>query len=313
MMSSIPILDYSKYTSGDPDAIQEFSQELGSAFQNIGFASIKNHDIDNKLLERFYATARSFFDLPLHKKLEYHFPELHGQRGYTSFGVEHAKDNPFPDLKEFWHFGQKDDVAITEGFPINVAVQELPEFNEMGMKLYTEFLKTGINILRSVATFLSLDKDYFTPFVKPGNSILRPIHYPPVQNAEEGAIRAGAHEDINLITLLASADGKGLEVLNKAGEWVAVNNNSESLVINVGDMLDRLSNGVLRSTTHRVSLPTAVYAKHSRYSIPFFVHPVSNMSLNCLEHCIMSEGKKKYEDISAGEFLEQRLREIGLM
>lgn len=313
MMSSIPVLDYSKFTCGNPDAIREFSQELGAAFQNIGFASIKNHHIDKALLERFYNSTRGFFSLPLEEKLQYHFPELHGQRGYTSVGVEHAKNNPYPDLKEFWHFGQPDEIATTEGFPLNIVVKEVPEFNEAGMELYGEFLKTGINILRAVALFMGLNENYFTPLVETGNSILRPIHYPPVLNPQVGAIRAGAHEDINLITLLASADGKGLEVLNKSGEWVAVNNNQDSLVINVGDMLDRLTNGILRSTTHRVSLPTPEYALYSRYSIPFFVHPISNMSLNCLEHCVQAEGRKKYEDILAGDFLEQRLREIGLI
>ena len=237
-----------------------------------------------------------------------------GQRGYTSFGREKAKDSTVGDLKEFWHFGQQvtDGDAIKSQYPDNILSKEVPEFNEYGLESYRKLEDAGKQMLRAIALYLGLDEFYFDGKIHNGNSILRPIHYGPITTEPSTAVRAGAHEDINLITLLMGASADGLEILSKKGEWVAVTALPEQVVVNVGDMLQRLTNNRLKSTTHRVVNPPREQWGNSRYSIPFFLHPRGEMRLDCLESCVTDENPILYEPISAGEYLDERLREIGL-
>jgi isopenicillin N synthase-like dioxygenase len=261
-----------------------------------------------------YQEVKSFFELPLETKLKYEIPGLAGQRGYTSFGKEHAKDSNAGDLKEFWHFGQivEGDDPIKSEYPDNIWVDELPEFNKVGNKAYKDLENTGKFMLRAIALYLNLDEYYFDDKIHHGNSILRPIHYPPITSEPQSAVRAGQHEDINLITLLIGASAEGLQVLNKMNEWVNVTALPHHIVVNVGDMLQRLTNGKLKSTTHRVINPPREKWDTPRYSIPFFLHPRSEMRLDCLTGCIEEGETAKWSPISAGEYLDQRLAEIGL-
>ncbi|WP_442844897.1 isopenicillin N synthase family dioxygenase [Leeuwenhoekiella sp. H156] len=314
-MNNIPSVDLSDFLSSDPSKKQKFVNEIGRAYEEIGFVSLKNHFLDDNLVDDLYKEVKAFFDLPEDTKKAYEIEGLGGQRGYISFGKEHAKGKKEGDLKEFWHFGQdpEPDANLTEEYPENVHVKELEHFNETGMQAYRMLEKTGIYVLRALAIYIGLDEMYFDKWVKNGNSILRPIHYPPITEEPKGAVRAGAHGDINLITLLMGASAGGLQVLRKDGEWIDAIPNEDELVINVGDMLERHTNNKLRSTIHRVVNPPREEWDTPRYSIPFFMHPRSEMPLNCLEECIDAEHPKAYEDITAGEFLHQRLVEIGLI
>ena len=312
----IPSVDLADFLSDDSARREKFVKELGSAYEGIGFVAVKNHQISDELIDKLYATMKAFFSLPEGVKKKYNIPGIGGQRGYTPFGQEHAKGKTAGDLKEFWHFGQfvEDNDPIKEEYPENVKVNELPEFFEIGKEAYQTFEKTGSHLLRAIALHLGLEEEFFKPHIHNGNSILRPIHYPPITGeVEPGAVRAGAHEDINLITLLVGASADGLEVLNKKNEWVAVTEIENHIVVNVGDMLQRLTNNKLKSTTHRVVNPPKEKMGESRYSVPFFLHPRSDMPLNCLESCIDENNPKKYEDITAGGYLNERLREIGLI
>jgi isopenicillin N synthase-like dioxygenase len=246
--------------------------------------------------------------------LSYEKKELAGQRGYTSFGREHAKGFDAPDLKEFFQFGQtvEDNDPIKEEYPDNVTVEEVPQFTPTLFKAYRSFEKSGKALLQAIALYLGLDEHYFDDNVHNGNSILRAIHYPPILSEPKSAIRAEQHEDINLITLLVGASADGLQILTKQNEWVGVTSLPEQIVVNVGDMLQRLTNNKLRSTTHRVVNPPRELWGTSRFSIPFFLHPKSEMSLASLESCIDEKHPKAYEDATAGEYLDERLREIGL-
>ena len=246
--------------------------------------------------------------------MKYQRPELAGQRGYTSFGKEHAKGSMAGDLKEFWQFGQivSDNDFIKEEYPDNLWVDEVPGFNEVGIQAYRAFERSGSHLLRAIALYLKLPEDYFETKIHNGNSILRAIHYPPIQGDPKSALRAEQHEDINLITLLVGASADGLEVLSRQDEWVPVTALPGQIVVNVGDMLQRLTNDVLRSTTHRVVNPPRELWGTSRYSIPFFLHPRSDMKLDCLPQCVNFDNPRKYDNITAGEYLDERLVEIGL-
>lgn len=314
-MNNIPSVDLADFLSEDPKRKQKFVEEIGKAYEEIGFVSLKNHFLDDQLVDNLYSEVKSFFDLPLDVKEKYEIAGLGGQRGYISFGKEHAKGKKEGDLKEFWHFGQDvdEDANLPEPYPDNVEVEELDNFNETGMEAYRMLEKTGIYVLRALALYIGLDEFYFDKWIKNGNSILRPIHYPPIETEPKGAVRAGAHGDINLITLLMGASAGGLQVLRKDGEWIDAIPNEDELVINVGDMLERHTNNKLRSTIHRVANPPKEQWHTPRYSIPFFMHPRSDMKLNCLEECIDTDHPKAYLDITAGEFLHQRLVEIGLI
>lgn len=310
----IPSVDLADFLSDDLDRKQQFVDALGHAYENIGFVAIKGHFLSDELTAKLYSQVKAFFDLDESTKLKYEIEGLYGQRGYTSFGKEHAKGSSHGDLKEFWHFGQyvEDGDAIAEQYPDNVNVPELPAFNEAGKEAYQNLEKTGKYMLRAIALHLGLDELYFDDKIHNGNSILRPIHYPPITQEPDNAVRAGQHEDINLITLLMGASADGLQVLNKQNEWVSVTALPDQLVVNVGDMLQRLTNNRLKSTTHRVVNPPREQWGSSRFSIPFFLHPRSEMRLDCLPSCVSDENPKHYEDCSAGEYLDERLREIGL-
>lgn len=310
----IPCVDLALYTEGTPYQQQQFVQQLGKAYEEVGFVAVKNHGVPDKLITRLYREVEHFFSLPAEVKGKYEIPGLAGQRGYTSFGKEHAKGSNAPDLKEFYQFGQEvmDDDPVKDEYPANVEVAEVPDFVPTLRAAYREFEKAGSYLLEAIALYLGLNKNYFVPFIHNGNSILRAIHYPPITSEPKSSIRAEQHEDINLITLLVGASADGLQVMNKQGEWIDVKSLPGQIVVNVGDMLQRLTNNKLRSTTHRVINPPRELWHTSRYSIPFFLHPKSNMSLACLKSCISPEHPKAYEDITAGEYLDERLAEIGL-
>ena len=310
----IPSVDLADFLSSDPARKSKFVQELGDAYENIGFVSVKNHFLSQSLEENLYQQVKAFFGLPIETKEKYEIPGIAGQRGYISFGKEHAKGRTVGDLKEFWHFGQYVDDAdpIKQEYPENVTVSELPEFNAVGKEAYQLLEKTGQYMLRAIAIFLGLNEDYFDGKIHHGNSILRPIFYGPIVNDPKDAVRAAEHEDINLITLLMGASADGLQVLNKQHEWVSVTALPDHLVVNVGDMLQRLTNNRLKSTTHRVVNPPREMWGTPRYSIPFFLHPRSEMRLDCLDSCITPQNPIHYEPISAGEYLHERLQEIGL-
>lgn len=312
--SNIPAVDLNDFINGNAEQRENFVQKLGKAFEEIGFVAVKNHGLNAELEKNLYAEVKKFFELDETTKRKYEIEGLAGQRGYTSFGKEHAKGKSEGDLKEFWHFGQEvtDSDPIKNEYPDNVWVGELPEFNKIGMEAYRTLENSGKNLLKAIALYLGLEETYFDDKIKNGNSILRPIHYGPIKAEPKNAVRAGEHEDINLITLLMGASADGLEILNKKGEWVAVTALPGQLVVNVGDMLQRLTNMKLKSTTHRVVNPPKEQWGSSRYSIPFFLHPRSDMRLDCLESCIDDQHPMQFTPISAGEYLDERLREIGL-
>ena len=294
---------------------QQFVQDLGDAYEKIGFVAIYNHELSDDLTENLYKYTKEFYALPLETKMNYHVEGIAGQRGFTSWGTEHSKDSKVGDLKEFYHFGQTIPAELQDTYDYhkNIMVDEVPRFNEYGLKAYAALQETGKYMLRAIALYLDLDETYFDNYIAYGNSILRPIHYGPIVDAPINAVRAGQHEDINLITLLMGASAAGLEVLDKQNNWIPITALPNQLVVNVGDMLQRLTNNKLRSTTHRVVNPPKEEWGTTRFSIPFFLHPVSEMRLDCLESCITEENPKAYDDISAGEFLTQRLIEIGLL
>lgn len=314
-MDKIPSVDLRDFLSGNPERKQKFVNEIGKAYEEIGFVALKGHYLSDELVDELYGEVKNFFDLPVETKRKYEIPGIGGQRGYVGFGRETAKGFKKGDLKEFWHFGQyvDEDSKYKQEYPDNVVVEELPKFNEVGEQTYKMLEKTGKSVLQALAIYLGLDEFYFDDKIEEGNSILRPIHYPPITQEPDDAVRAAAHGDINLITLLMGSQGKGLQVQNHDGEWIDAIAEPDELVINVGDMLSRHTNNKLKSTIHRVVNPPRELWGTSRYSIPFFMHPVSEMSLNALENCIDEEHPKLYEDTTAGNFLYERLVELGLI
>ncbi|MEP7251244.1 MAG: 2-oxoglutarate and iron-dependent oxygenase domain-containing protein [Ginsengibacter sp.] len=313
-MITIPVVDLADFTSVEAEKKKNFVQKLGKAFEEVGFVAVKNHGIPDDLIDKLYKNVQQFFSLPSEKKKSFEIPELAGQRGYTSFGKEHAKGSDAPDLKEFFQYGQivPDDHQLKSEYPDNVKVSDLKEFDETFFKAYRAFERSGKFLLQAIALYLGLDENYFDNYVEEGNSIVRAIHYPPITNEPKSAIRAEQHEDINLITLLVGASADGLQILTKKNDWVGVTSLPDQIVVNVGDMLQRLTNNKLKSTTHRVVNPPSELWHTSRFSIPFFLHPKSSMSLAALSSCIDSKHEKDYKDITAGEYLDERLREIGL-
>ncbi|MFT4154153.1 isopenicillin N synthase family dioxygenase [Parafilimonas sp.] len=313
-METIPVVNLADFLSGDTEKKLAFVNALGKAYETMGFVSVKNHGIPDALIKELYNEVQRFFSLPLQKKKAYEIEGLAGQRGYTSFGKEHAKGSEAPDLKEFFQFGQtvENREFVSEAYPENIYVKELPAFKSILYNVYRHFEESGSALLSAIALYLHLPEYYFDEYIKDGNSILRCIHYPPITQEPESAIRSEQHEDINLITLLVGASADGLQILTKQGEWVGVTSLPEQIVVNVGDMLQRLTNNKLKSTTHRVVNPPKELWHTSRFSMPFFLHPRSNMSLACLDECIDAVHPKTYQDITAGEYLDERLKEIGL-
>ena len=310
----VPTVDLSKYVHGTQEEKDQFVQDLGRAFHEVGFVAVVNHGIPKQLVDAFYNASKAFFALPEEVKRQYEIPGMAGQRGYTSFGKEHAKQSQVADLKEFFQIGQEVPAShpLKAQYPDNVQVAESPEVSQLGKELYQAFEKAGGQLLEAIAVYLHLPKDYFQEYITHGNSILRSIHYPPITQEPASAIRAEQHEDINLITLLVGASAGGLQLLNSQNQWVAVQPEADEIVINVGDMLQRLTNNYLKSTTHRVVNPPREEWHLPRLSIPFFLHPVSQMSLNALDSCVTDSNPLHYAPITAGEYLDERLREIGL-
>ncbi|MFZ9981915.1 MAG: isopenicillin N synthase family dioxygenase [Cyclobacteriaceae bacterium] len=317
LFDEVPSLDLSDFDSGDPVRRKKFVDSLGQAYQNIGFVAIRNHYLSESLSQKLYEVIGKFFALPDEIKHKYEIPELAGQRGYIGKGKEHAKGRNTGDLKEFFHIGQtvEDNDPIRSEYPDNIWPSELPEMKETGLEVYRQLEKTGVQMLRAIALYLNLPENYFDARVRHGNSILRPIHYYPIANPDEvpsDAVRAAEHGDINLITLLMGASADGLQVLRRDGKWIPITALPDQLVVNVGDMLERLTNKKLKSTIHRVVNPPRALMNTPRYSIPFFMHPRSEMSLAALENCVDESHSKLWPDTTAGAFLEERLKEIGL-
>lgn len=314
MERSIPLLDLRDFTGDDRQKKMQFVADLYKAFTEIGFVCIEGHGIPDALVDEFYQLSKQFFSFPPEVKTRYEVEGLAGQRGYTSFGKEHAKQSKVGDLKEFFQIGQTvvGEDEIRSEYPDNVVVTDLPAFSELGIGLYRSFEASGAQLLRAIALGLGLNETYFEEKIRNGNSILRAIHYPPILQEPESAIRSEQHEDINLITLLVGASAGGLQVLTKEGQWLDIAPRDREIVVNVGDMLQRLANNTLKSTTHRVVNPPREAWHVPRLSIPFFLHPRSSMDLTCLPSCVTPLNQLHYEPITAGEYLNERLREIGL-
>ena len=296
----------------DPDG---FARDFGGSFQRFGFGIVKDHGIDQALVDRAWALTKAFFDLPTAVKDKYHLQGQAGARGYTPFGIETAKGATENDLKEFWHVGRELPAGHRFGdvMPPNVWPEEVPGFRDTFLALYAEFDRVGAKLLSAIARYLDLAPDWFVPAVKDGNSVMRLLHYPPV-SPEAPGVRAGAHEDINLITLLLGAEEAGLQLLDRDGRWLAVAPPEGALVVNVGDMLQRLTNHVLPSTTHRVVNPPPERRGKARYSMPFFLHPAPDFTIQTLPGCITPDNPNRYpEPINAQEYLNQRLRTLGLL
>jgi len=315
----VPQLDIRRFDQGSEAERRAFISELGEALRRFGFVGIREHGLGDELVARSYEVLKQFFALPTETKMQYHRPGTGGARGYTPFGVETAKDATIADLKEFWHVGRtlSADSPWAGTLPDNIWVEEIEDFREALGGLYEALDQLGRRMLKAIALHLGLGEDYFEDKVDHGNSILRPIHYPPIagEAGASGAVRAAAHGDINLITLLVGSGEPGLQILSRAGEWIPVSTIEGVVVCNVGDMLERLTNHVLPSTIHRVVNPPEPWVSQPRYSIPFFLHPNSEFLIETLPECISDDNPDRYagKSITADDFLQQRLREIKLV
>jgi isopenicillin N synthase-like dioxygenase len=310
-MKNVPTLDIRRYDT-DRDA---FVAEIGAAYREFGFCCISGHGIARDLIDGSYDVFQRFFALPTETKMKYHVPGTGGARGYTPFKVETAKDSQYADLKEFWHIGREisRDSKFADVMPPNIWPSEVPEFRQYGYGLYEALDQLGTRVLRALALHIGEPENFFEDKTDVGNSILRPIHYPPITTPDVPNVRAGAHEDINLITLLVGASAEGLEVLSRRGEWVPFTADADTIVVNIGDMLQRLTNHVYPSTTHRVVNPPGEKARQPRYSTPFFLHPNPDFLIDVLPGCITPDNPCRYpEPITAQGYLEERLREIKL-
>ncbi|GAA4843610.1 isopenicillin N synthase family dioxygenase [Algivirga pacifica] len=314
--NNIATVDFHDLVSGDAERKSNFVKEMGDSFSNMGFVIVKNHGVTEEMKKHLFETSKRFFGLPEEVKSTYEKEELAGQRGYTGKNKESAKGSELPDLKEFFHVGQVVTDNDTVSYPDNIWVDEVPELKEVSLEVYRTFEQTGKQLLRAIALYLGLEENYFDAKIHNGNSILRLLHYYPLENVDnipDGAVRAAAHGDINLITLLMGGSAEGLQAQSLDGQWISVSPKENEIVINIGDMLARLTNNKLRSTIHRVINPSKENLKSSRYSMPFFMHPRAEMDLTCLEGCVTEENPKAYKDMTAGEFLTERLRELGLL
>ncbi|HEX8056529.1 MAG TPA: 2-oxoglutarate and iron-dependent oxygenase domain-containing protein [Novosphingobium sp.] len=307
-LDTLPVLSLA-----EPPA--RISDEIGASFRAFGFALVRDHGIDAALIAEAWRLTAEFFALPEPEKRSYYIDGLAGARGYTPFRTEIAKGASESDLKEFWHVGRDLPAGhpLAASMPPNIWPKSPAGFRDVFEPLFAEFDRVGAVILSRIAVHLGLAADWFDPAIDDGNSVLRLLHYPPVPSSESGAIRAGAHEDINLITLLLGAEEAGLELLSKQGEWLSVSPPEGALVVNIGDMLQRLTNHALPSTTHRVRNPAGERATHSRYSMPFFLHLRSDFRFETLPGCVSAENPDRYPvSITADDYLQERLREIGL-
>lgn len=295
----------------DPDG---FAQKLGRSFEEYGFAIVADHGVPDDLIRRAEDQAKAFFALPDEVKRSYLVAGGGGARGYTAFGVETAKGAQAHDLKEFWHVGR--DLPAGHRFrdhmPDNLWPAEIPGFRDTFQQIFASFDRAGLTVLKAIARYLKIDEGYFEDAVRDGNSVLRALHYPPQTEPTGEHIRAGAHEDINAITLLLGAEEAGLELQTRDGRWIPVSPRPGELVINIGDMLQRLTNGRLRSTSHRVVNPAPDRASHARYSMPFFLHFRSDFLIEALPGTVPAGEQPKWPPITANDYLQQRLREIKL-
>lgn len=315
--NKIAVVDYNDYLNGDEKQRKQFIKDFGDSFSNMGFAIVRNHGVSKELRHKLLEVSEEFFGLPTDVKRQYEDESIGGQRGYVSKNRESAKGMDVPDIKEFYHIGP----TVTDGDPIkdeyndNVWAEEVKGFQSTTQEVYNTFEDTGRNLLKCIALYLGLDEDYFTPKIHNGNSVLRLLHYYPVKDTNQipdGAVRAAAHGDINLITLLMGGSAEGLEAQTLDGDWVPVSPQDDEIVINIGDMLSRLTNNKLRSTQHRVITPKEESWLTPRFSTPFFLHPRGDMDLTCLDTCVSEDNPKNYKDATAGEFLHERLTELGL-
>lgn len=312
MSAGVPTLDMHEWET-DKDT---FVEKLGAAYAEFGFCGLKNHGVDDQIIDNAYRVFKEFFALPNEVKAQYYVEGGGGARGYTGLGVETAKDSEHPDLKEFWHVGREvpPEHPWADRLPPNLWPSEVPGFREHAQALYDALDRLGRDVLRAMALYLGQDERFFDDKVNEGNSILRPIHYPPIEEEDTPSVRAGRHEDINLITLLIGAEGPGLEILRRDGEWIPVTTIPGAIVCNIGDMMQRLTNHVFPSTTHRVVNPPGELATRSRYSIPFFLHPNPDFVIETLETCVSEDNPNRYpEPLSSHDYLQQRLIEIGLL
>jgi isopenicillin N synthase-like dioxygenase len=297
---------------GSPEQI---AQALGDSFKTYGFAKVIDHGLDPQLVKEAWRLSKELFDQPVEAKLRDYDAGIAGQRGYTPFKTEIAKGADHHDLKEFWHVGRTMPAEHSETSMLpNIWPDSVPGFREVYERLYADFDRVGARILSYIAIYLGLSPDWFDDKTEVGNSILRLLHYPPIEGDTEGCIRAGAHEDINLITLLLGAEEAGLQILRPNGSWMDVSPPDGGIAVNVGDMLQRLCNHVLPSTTHRVVNPSGERSKFSRYSMPFFLHLNSDSPISTLPGCISADNPNRYpEPILADDYLRERLIEIGLL
>jgi isopenicillin N synthase-like dioxygenase len=316
MSTQVPTLDFSHYTGGTPQERERFIRAWGEGLTEFGFVCLVNHGVDDGLIRRTYDDARRLFALPLAAKQRHHVPGGGGQRGYTAFGQEHAKNQKVGDLKEFWHVGRD----LPAGHPRRSAYgenqwpEELATFKQHALSLYGALDAAAQVMLQALAEYFHMPRETFADMARDGNSVLRIIHYPPLKEQFiAGAVRAAEHEDINLITLLPESTASGLEVLTRQGQWLAIDARPGQIVVDSGDMLSRVTNEVLPSTTHRVVNPRTPAEDTVRYSMPFFVHPYPDCMLRILDQCVSAQNPKRYPDITADDFLKQRLREIGLI
>ena len=312
MPKSVPTLDIRRYET-DRDA---FVSELGAAYREYGFCGISGHGIPKALIDDSYRCFQEFFAQPEAVKMKYHMPGTGGARGYTPFMIETAKDSHYPDLKEFWHVGRElpPDSKYRDVMAPNLWPTEVAGFKEHGYGLYQALDQLGTRVLRALALHIDLPERFFDDKTNFGNSILRPIHYPPITAPEVPNVRAGAHEDINFITLLVGASAEGLQVLTREGEWLPITTQGDAIVVNIGDMLQRLTNHVYPSTTHRVVNPPGEKSRQPRYSVPFFLHPNPDFLIDVLPSCTSAENPSRYASpITAQDYLMERLREIRLI
>jgi isopenicillin N synthase-like dioxygenase len=312
MSQQVPTLDIRRYNT-DREA---FVAELGAAYREFGFCGISGHGIPQDLIDKAYDVFVRFFAQPSDVKMKYHVPGTGGARGYTPFGIETAKDSKYSDLKEFWHIGRElpPDSKYAADMAPNLWPTEVAGFREYGYGLYNALDQLGTRVLRALALHIDLPEHYFDDKTNFGNSILRPIHYPPITQADIPNVRAGAHEDINFITLLVGASAEGLQLLQRNGEWLPITTQGDTIVVNIGDMLQRLTNHVYPSTTHRVVNPPGEKARQPRYSVPFFLHPNPDVVLDPVAQCISAANPSRYDtSITSHEYLQQRLREIKLI
>jgi len=313
MVRSIPVIDFSDYTSGDQSRREKFVKHVGDSLKDIGFFALSNHGIPLDLINKSYDMGDEFFGLTQDKKMNYARREISHQRGYTAFGVEHAKDNPAPDLKEFWQTGRTHKSGDNPTYPANVWPEDtVPEFKIVVDDLYNRMEALSCELLAACSVYLGKDSNWLVEMTNEGNTIMRIIHYPPLgEEVLEGAVRSAAHEDINFITLLVTATADGLEVMDHDGTWIKVEGDERYIIVDSGDMLQNLTNGLFKSTTHRVVNPSSTSTR--RFSMPMFVHPRNSIDLTPRpEFIAMTSGTADYQSITAGDYLHQRLVEIGL-